>query len=476
MGASLSTNFLGGRPVARIGKVRAASISVVLLALAAAAVAQEPWSRFRGPNGAGIAEGAGYPVKLEPQENARWRTPARPGKSSPVLSQTRVYLTGSEGGRLYTQCFERASGRLLWERSVEPGRSAEMNRLNEPASITPVVDGDSVHVLFRDVGLLSYDADGGLRWRTELEPFANSMGHASSPVVIGERLIVQADQKRESYLAAFDTSNGELLWKVPRVEGEGWATPVTVSGRVLTTSRGWIAAHDSASGKRLWGLELLSPSVVASPAVVGDIVYTFGYGNESLASFARGFDARDTDGDGKLRREEYASHAFMVGVALHDGDRDGILTREEYLATAAATVAPSRLFAFRLGREGPPRELWRYERSFIHVIPSPLVYRGTLYFIKNGGIVESLDAATGEVLERRRLRKAIGGYSASPVAADGKVYFASEDGTVTTVAAGRDWRVLATSELGAEIFATPALSGGEVIVRAGGYLYCFSEP
>lgn len=468
----MSTKFLRDAHAVRIGSVRQARIAVLVFALALGAAAQEPWSRFRGRNGTGVAEGTGYPAKLE---DPVWRAAARPGKSSPVLTQTRIFLTAFDEGRLYTQCFDRATGQLLWERSVERRREATMNRLNEPAAISPVTDGENVYVFFRDAGLLSYGGDGGLRWQTPLGPFANSMGHASSPVLAGGRLILQADQKHDSYLAALDTADGEIVWRTPRQEGEGWATPVAFQNGVLTTSRGWLAAHAADDGKRLWGLQSLSPAIVASPAVAGDTLYTFGYGNESIESFRSGFDNRDEDGDGRLTAEEYGASAFMAGVARHDGDRDGVLTREEYLTAAAATIAPSRLFAFRLSATGPPRELWRYERSFNHVIPSPLVYEGLLYFVKNGGILESLDAATGEPLKRGRLREAIGGYSASPVAADGKIYLASEDGKIVTVAAGRQWTALETSDLGEEVFATPALSQGAVFVRTAAALYRFES-
>lgn len=448
-------------------------IGTLALALAVSAAAEEPWSRFRGPNGAGVAEGTGYPEKLG---DPVWRAAVRPGKSSPVLTDTRIFLTAFDDGLLYTQCFDRATGELLWERAVERTRQAAMNRLNEPSAITPVTDGENVYALFRDLGLLSYDGEGALRWRTPLGPYANSMGHASSPVLAGGRLILQADQKHDSYIAALDTADGEIVWRTPPQEGEGWATPAVFGeGMVLTTSRGWLGAHAAADGKRLWGLQSLSPAIVASPAVVGDTVYTFGYGNESLESFKSGFDKRDEDGDGKLGPADYGSSPFMAGIARYDGDRDGVLTREEYLAAAAATIAPSRLFAFRLSASGPPRELWRYERSFNHVIPSPLVYEDVLYFVKNGGILEAVDAETGEGLKRGRLREAIGGYSASPVAADGKIYLASEDGKVTTVAAGPEWTVIETTDLGEEIFATPALSRGQIFVRTAEALYLFQN-
>jgi outer membrane protein assembly factor BamB len=444
------------------------------LLLTTSLTAAESWSRFRGPNGSGIGEGGGYPAALDPVGNARWKAAARPGKSSPVLSDKHVFLTAFDDQNLFTQCFDRATGKLLWERAVPRERQADMNQLNEPAAISPVTDGESVFVLFRDAGLLSYDAAGELRWRMHLGSFANSMGHSSSPILAEDKLILQADQKHDSYIAAVDPRDGELLWTTARQEGEGWATPILISGgRVATVSRGWLGAHRIADGKRTFELQALSPAIVASPAVYGDTLYTFGYGNESVASFERGFATRDKDGNGELTIEEIGTNPFMVGVAKYDGNRDGLLTREEYLASASATVAPSRLFAFRFDASGSARELWRYERSFNGVIPSPLVYQGVLYLVKNGGILETLDAETGEVLHRGRLRDAIGGYSASPVAAGGLVYFASEDGVVTVLEAGREWQVAATSDLGEPIFATPALSGGEVFLRAGASLYCF---
>ena len=351
-----------------------------------------------------------------------------------------------------------------------------MNLLNEPASISPVTDGENVYVFFRDVGLLSYDSNGELRWRTPLGPFANSMGHSASPVLAGGRIVVAADQKEGSYIAALDTADGETVWTIPREEGEGWATPVIYGDdQILTTSRGWLASHRLSDGKRLWGLQTLSPAIVASPVAIGDTFYTFGYGNEPTSDFEGSFDNRDKDGDGSLTREEFGTHAFMAGIAKYEGDRNGILSRDEYLSAARATVAPSLLLAFRLESSGEPRELWRYERSFIGVIPSPLVYEGVIYLVKNGGILETLDAGSGEVLTRGRLRDAIGGYSASPVAGGGFVYLASEDGKISTLAAGQEWKIAAVSDLAKPIFATPALSRGEIFVRTQGSLYCFRK-
>jgi len=448
----------------------------------------EDWSRFRGPNGSGIVEDGEYPAEFGPSRNLVWKTAARPGKSSPVLTERHVFLTAFDQDKLYTQCFNRRTGELVWEQAEERSREAQMNRLNEPAANSPVTDGENVYVLFRDVGLISYDAAGKRRWKTPLGPFATIMGQASSPILAGGLVVVEADQSYDSYIAAFDPGNGEIRWKTARDERDGWATPLIYEPpggppQIVTASRGWFGAHKLSDGARLWGLDKLSPAIVASPVAVGNTVYVFGYGNEPEWNIDGAFAERDKDGDGKLTREEMGGHAFMIGISKFAGDRDGLLTQQEWLKAARATVAPSSLVAYRFDGEGAsgsgevvqPRELWRYERSFIGVIPSALVYQGVLYLIKNGGILETLDPETGEVLKRGRVRDAVEGYSASPVAADGKVYLTSEGGKVAVLKAGKDWEVIAVNDLGEEAFATPALSGGRIFVRTSKGLYCFGK-
>ncbi|MBI1355244.1 MAG: PQQ-binding-like beta-propeller repeat protein [Acidobacteria bacterium] len=463
------------RSADKVATMISRSLLVVLLAIPAIGPAMaEDWTRFRGPNGSGIAAGEGYPDELDPAKNALWRTAARPGKSSPVLTDGLIFLTAFDDERLYTQCFSRDTGELLWERSVERNREAELNKLNEPAAISPVTDGANVYVFFRDVGLLSYDPAGALRWKTPLGPFANSMGHGSSPVFVDGRILVQADQKLGSYVAALNASNGEIEWKTEREEGEGWATPLLFKDRLVTISRGWIGAHALDDGRRLWGSKTLSPALVASPVAVDDRVYAFGYGNAASTDWEKSFRNRDADGDGFVSGKELDGQPFLAGIAKYEGNRDDILALDEFLAAARATEAPSSMVAFRLEDDptAPPVELWRHERAFNGVIPSALIYRDVVYLIKNGGILETLDAATGESLKMGRLRDAIAGYSASPVAADGKVYMAGEDGKVSVLKAGGDWQALSTSDFGEEIYATPALSGGKVYLRTQEALYC----
>ncbi len=458
-------------------------LRALLAALLASALFAGPWSRFRGPNGSGISADSGFPTKLGPATNVRWKTPVRRGKSSPVLARDRVFLTSAGNGRLYTQCFDRSTGRLVWERAVERGRGALLHELNEPASTSPVTDGENVYAFFEDAGLLSYDADGQLRWRTELGPFSNEQGLGASPIIVDGLLVLQLDHAAGSYIAAFDPDNGETVWKTQRAETDSWTTPLAYrpdGGRtqILTVSTRLLGSYDAASGKRTLREGGFAGVMVASPVLAGDTVFAFGYNFEAPSKFSATLSERDSDGSGSLEPSEYAGHAFLSAVAEHRGDRDGILEQVDWDDIMGRRTGPSRLAAMRLERDGSEfsvREVWRYERSLIGVIPSPLVYERTLYFVKNGGILHALDAETGAILKRGRLSGAVDGYSASPVAADGRVYFFGESGKVAVVKAGADWEVLGTSDLEDGVFATPALADGAIYVRTDGWLYRFED-
>ncbi len=167
-------------------------------------------------------------------------------------------------------------------------------------------------------------------------------------------------------------------------------------------------------------------------------------------------------------------------MAKFRGNRDGVLIREEWDSIIKQYSGPSRLVAMHLesGADDQTvrtRELWHEQRSFMFVIPSPLVYDGVLYYVKNGGILAAMDAKTGKMLKQGRLKQAVDPYSASPVAADGKIYLASENGKISVVKAGADWEVITVNDLNEEIYATPALSDGKIFVRTNKGLYCFGK-
>ena len=445
----------------------------------------EDWSRFRGPNGSGISNDTGFPTEFGPGKNMVWKSSVRRGKSSPVLTEKHLFVTAHADDKLYTQCFDRHTGKLLWEQSVDRKQNPLIHQLNEPAAITPVTDGTNVYVFFRDFGLLSYDAAGKLRWQRPLGPFTNAIGLSSSPILVDGWLILQVDQYIDSYIATFNLDTGETLWKTSRAETKGWSTPIVYRPRekgraqILTVGDRLFGAYQLNTGKRTFTADTLASAIVASPVIADDMFYAFGYNNEGRP---RPFDEQlskfDKDGDGKVSAQETKDDAWMNGLAKFAGDRDGLLTRVEWDEAMKERDGPSSLVAFRLkldadGEAVRASEIWRDEKSFTGVVPSPLVYQNVLYYVKNGGILAALDANVGKTLKQSRVQGALDPFSASPVAAESKIYIASESGKIVVIKPGADWEVIAVNDLKQDTFATPALSKGKIFVRTSESLYCF---
>lgn len=447
-------------------------LRLLLFAFSLAALAEE-WTRFRGPNGSGVSGDSGYPVEFSRGKNMLWRTPVRPGKSSPVLTRDRIYLTAAEGRKLYTLCHDRKSGGLLWERAIEQPRTEIQNRLNHHAAITPVTDGENVYVFFKDFGLVSYDRQGRERWATPLGPFKNTQGLSSSPILAGGSLILVADQWEDSFIAAYDPATGKQRWKVLREEGEGWGTPLTYQGtKILTASRGQFGIHEAESGRRTATLRGIATTIVGSPILSGGTFYAFGYGSDEPPLFETRLTRLDKNGDGVLTADEFGEDPILNNIARNIGNRDGKVTAGEWDVFAKATLGPNALMAIRVDG-GAPRELWRYVKNFTSVIPSLLDYGGALWVARNGGILTTHEPSTGEVVKAARMAGAPGGYSSSPVGAEGRVYLGSEEGKVVVLRARPDWEVIQVNDLGEGVYATPALSGGVIYLRTEEALYAF---
>ena len=355
--------------------------------------------------------------------------------------------------------------------------------MNEPSASTPVTDGENVYVFFRDFGVVSYDAAGAVRWKKPMGPFANREGAAASPIIAESSLILVLDQIERSEIIALSLVTGAVQWRVPRHEKtEAWTTPVLYAppgqpGQIVTAGSGLFGGHAVESGVRLWTHPGVAPTMVASPVVTGDTVVGFGYGFDPMPAFAEVLARSDKDGDGRLSIAESGKDGWLKGIANYYGNGDGFIVESEWLAANAAVVAPSSLVAVSLVRDAgggtSARELWRYEKSFFGVVPSPLVLDGLVYTIRNGGILTILRADTGEVVKTGRVGSAPAAYSASPVATGGRIYFANEDGIVVVVRAGKDSEALAANDLGEPLFATPALSEGRIYVRGQKSLFSF---
>lgn len=459
--------------------------SVAALLLAMCAVHGEEWRQFRGPNSAGVSESKGLPDTFGPGRNVVWKTAMPAGKSSPVFAGERIFLTGHDGEKLLTLCVERKSGGVLWRAEITRSRQERRNRLNDAAAPTPVTDGANVYSFFADFGLVSYDGSGKERWRLPLPPMPSMQGVAASPLLVGDRLIVVIDQAQDSYMMAVATRNGETLWKKERrpAPGGAYSSPVLFrAGEFVTFSPFEVAGFSVETGERLWWVSGLPPQPKATPLVAGGTIYAyarsfFGDSLPVIPVFATALAQNDADKDGLIAKDEAPDGPAKQYFGVVDRNKDGKVDATEWETMMEVAAPKSTLLAIRPEGRGDltaKAVRWQFFRN-IPDVPMPLVYGDSLYMVQNGGILSALDPATGAVRKQGRLTGALGDYYASPVAADGKIYAANQEGKVAVIRAGGDWELLVVNDLEEECYATPAIVDGDLYVRTAGHLYRFTK-
>jgi outer membrane protein assembly factor BamB len=459
----------------------------LLLLLVAIGRADAQWARFRGPNGSGVDLSVGYPVEFSPTKNVAWKASVPYGQSSPVVVGTRLYGTASEGDRLITFCLDTRTGHELWRREVRRERVQVAYKANDPASPTPAADESGVVAFFPEFGLLAYNNDGKERWTFRLGPFKNFYGMAGSPIIDGGTVVLVCDQQAGSFVITLDRSTGRLRWKTERPGMTiGWSTPMVFRPDatradliVLGSTR--LDAYDLASGAQRWWLPVASGGALGTPSAHGDtvIISTLGSNEPWMPTFVSVLSQYDKDKDGLLSLQEFRG-APDIGEHFGwiDENDDKFIAAQEWNKAREMGVGEWGAIAVRPGNARGQLESgvirWRLQKN-IPYIPAPLLYQGVYYMVKTGGIITSVDPATGRILKEGRSSGGLGEYFASPVAADGKVFLANTEGKITVLKAGAEWEVLAVNEIGDEVNATPALSEGRVYVRTRGALYCFSS-
>jgi outer membrane protein assembly factor BamB len=405
------------------------------------------WPQFRGPNSSGVGTGR-PPVHFGPDQNVLWKTAVAAGLSSPIVWDDRIFLTEFDQAnkQLSTLCIDRRTGKILWRRTVAPEQIEKVHELSSPAGATPATDGERVYVYFGSYGLVSYDLNGNLKWERRLPLPENPYGAVSSPIVAGELLVLN-HQGKDAYLLGVDRRDGRTVWKTDRSQFQyGWSTPVhwrhdgideiiVLGGDFKPNQR--LMAYNLADGAERWWVGGLPPSGKSTP-VIGDGLLFFAAPDIILETAA---ERRDPDRAAQF----YANNAARV-MAVRPG------------STGAVSQA---------------NIVWS-ERKGVPGVPSPLYYNGRLYTFQNGGIVFCRVASTGELLYNARLG-APGYYYSSPVAADQKVYIATEEGVVVVLDAGKEFNVLATNKLDGAILATPALVDRNIYVRTEDHLYAFGQ-
>lgn len=419
----------------------------------AAVEAGDNWPAFRGPSAAGVSDGHRLPAGWDPDsgENVRWSVPIEgTSHSSPIVWGDRVFLitvvatdagadqrdTARGNGTMADGverswrmlALDRDDGEVLWQHEARRGvPSVSRHEKGTHANATPATDGRYLVAIYASEGMLCYDLDGNVLWDMDLGRLDTGLwgdpstpwGHASSPVIWDDLVLVQSDTYEDSFLAAFRLQDGSEVWRVQRSEKNTWSTPTVHEGGgrtlVVTNGGNFIRAYDVRTGEEVWQYADDAQVKVPTPVVSGGRVIIAG--------------------------------GWPQGRPIHAIDADAT-------GTVGATPGDTGL-------------LWQVDSGGPYTT-TPLAYRDLLYSVTDNGILSAFDLATGERLYRERLG---GGFSASGVAGDGKLYFSSEDGEMFVLAAGREFELLASIDMGAPLFATPALSAGEIFVRTQSRLY-----
>jgi outer membrane protein assembly factor BamB len=382
------------------------------------------WPRWRGPSGQGLVPAGQYTDRWSPSDRVVWRTPVPgQGNSSPIVWADRLYLTTAErgGAQLSLVAFNRADGRVLWKTPIPQDGVEHVHQKNGYASATPATDGDLIYASFGRHGLAAFDVTGRLVWHRKFGVIDNYHGPAGSPVLYRDRIFLYQDQNstpgQTAFVAAFDKKTGETLWQTPRTETVGWGTPVVINtgqrDELVVSSQRRVVAYDPATGRELWTVRGMTFEVIPTPVVGHDLVFT-------------------------------SSGRAGPTFAIRPGGSGDVT------ASHVAWSTP----------KGSP------------FVPSGIVVGDLLYLVNDmQSILTVYEAKTGTLVYQGRMGVAQReGFSASPVAVNGKVFFTNDDGQTFVVEAGREFKLLHVNELGARTLASPALVDGIWYWRTGSEL------
>jgi len=469
-----------------------------LLITAAIALASD-WPQFRGPNSSGVATSdAAPPARFG---SAKWKTLLPVGHSSPSVWGDRIFLTSfdTETKKLELICVSAKTGAILWRHIAPAPQIEETHVVSNPATASPAVDKERVYAYFSSYGVMAFNHDGEPQWTTPIAMPKTHHGSGASPVLAGDLLILNHDAMQGGYLLALNRSTGKQVWKQPYLGGhvESYSTPIVWRDQLILHRAAVIESYQVSNGARLWSMPE-NTSGASTPVAAGDVIYVSTWNNlgeddqrAALPDFPAMIKLYDKNGDGAISEAEFPEKLIFTArpgletipnsqnyVAFRsvDRDKDGMIDQPEWETfrnRVSAMATDHGLLAIRV-KEDKPAVIWR-ENTSIPEVPSPLLYKGRLFLVRNGGVATCLDAATGKVIYRARVG-APGAYFASPIAADGRVYLASSEGVVTVIAADPDQlHVISRNETGEEIVATPAIAGKSIYVRTLRNLYAFQN-
>jgi outer membrane protein assembly factor BamB len=461
----------------------------ILAALCVMALGAD-WPQFRGPAGMGLGRDGNLPVEFNRDKNVAWKAAVPPGHSSPVFFGSRIFLTAVDGDALVTLCLDRASGKVQWRREAPRPRKEHFQKTNGPASPTPATDGKRVYVFFGDYGLIAYGVDGDEKWKVPLGPFNNANGHGSSPVVFDDLVVLLCDQDTGSYLLAVDARTGKQRWRVERPEvTRGYATPAVYQPKpgavkeLIVPGAYQLISYNLKTGEKLWWANGMAWQLKCVPVIEDGVIYINSWetGGDfenapAVETWAELKAKYDKNNDDKVTPDE-APAEMQRWYQNNDLNFNKAIEERDWAFWILHRTAQNSVLAIKPdgGRGDLTSKItWRYRKSLPNV-PSPLLYQGTLFLIKDGGILTTLDPKTGAVHKQGRLTGAIEQYWASPVGGDGKVFLVSQACKVTVVKAQAEWEIEQMNDLEDECFATPALVDGGLYLRTKTALYFFKH-
>jgi outer membrane protein assembly factor BamB len=425
------------RPLVALG-IAAAGLGLVTLRVQAQTAADRFWPQWRGPHASGVSRTANPPTEWSETKNIRWKIelPGR-GASTPVIWGNRLFVSTAQPingsgaraqHRFVVMAINRADGKVAWQHVVreEAPHEGTHQDFGTMASSSAVTDGQHVIASFESRGIYALDMNGKVAWQKDLgdKKMRNEFGEGSSPALYKDKLFVVWDHQGESFIVALNKNTGAELWRVKRDEIDSWATPIVLEAggkaQVVTGAMKRVVAYDAETGAVVWETGGLTMNPIPSPVAADGLVF--------LMSGFRGNSLK----------------------AIKFGDAKGDIT-------------------------GTPNIVWTLERDTPYV-PSPLLYEGTLYFLKsNNGLLSAFDAKTGKPHYQAQRLDPVPNVFASPVAAAGRIYIVGQQGTTAILKHGPTLEVAGTNTLDDKFDASPALVDREMYLRGYKNLYCIAE-
>jgi len=392
--------------------------------------AMKYWPRWRGPSGQGLVEGTGYPDRWSDTENVIWKVevPGR-GHSSPIIWGDKLFLTTAsrDGNSRSILCYDRSNGKLLWETEVPEGPIKRFHAKNSYASSTVSTDGERVYAYFGNAGLMAVDMEGKIVWHADLGEIDLYHGPGGTPLLYEDRLILYQENRAmrgsgppsPGFIVAIDKKTGEQLWRKERSPRPGWGTPVAVQVgdrvEIVVSSGFQTDAYDPDTGEIHWFCKGNKAETIPTPAVGHGMVYcTSGRAGPTLA--------------------------------IRPGGKGDV--SETHVA-------------------------WKTDKGSPFV-PSPQLLGDYLYTINDMvSVVTAHNAKSGEAVGQLRLGEPNReGFSASPVAVEGKIYFTNDQGETFVLSPAPDFKILHVNSLNEQTLASPALVDGRWYFRTAGHLLC----